>query len=281
MDKQAEFIKALNLLLKKEGFNEQLKSNHLIFRSEHVEDSTDYKITRFLNGMLPASCNEGSFYHFTKASTIDSMLNSDDQSLRITSIGKNISIDEVSQSLETAGVDYLLQPDPISGKPRFHKFYESNVYIASFISAPLAPEEESLLWAEFGQGGHGARLRFKIKCDGGFFRPMSYNPSNKSFKTYASINHLSQKILGKKFYWDDSVLAFAMALPLRYEPERETRLILRRNDTSKIFKDDKWDYIKLPIDGRTAWNGLSIELDEISTNHPVPDAYKNLVVSPH
>lgn len=280
MEKEIEYINALNSLLAKAGLEKPLNPGDLIFRAKHVEDSAEYKITRFLNEMLPAPRIEGSFYHFTKYSAMESMLEDNNKTIWLTSIGKNFSSDEIRQSLETAGLDYPLQIDPSSTKPRFHKFYESNVFIASFISGPLDPDEENLLWSEFGQGGHGTRLRFKIKCNGGFFRPITYNPSNKAFKTFDSINRLTKKILGLNFYWDDEVIAFAMALPLKYEHERETRLIVRSGDPQNIFKGDRWNHVKIPIDGRMAVNGLTIELDEICTNRPVPDAYKSLVVAP-
>ena len=263
-----KYIKELNDLFDRHHFGIQVSEEDLVFSNNFVTDAVigDRRFTEHLTSAISQPIYTGEFYHYTGRDATNAILRT--KTLRLTSVEKRITEDEIRRFLEEFGFSYPLSLDPDTGQPRYVTSISRQIFYTSFTDTTLTSSEEQYFWNTFA-GADGARLKFLIGLQSGCLRRIVYGDDiTKWALFFKEVNDLTQKILGKIFYWGDSATVCALHLPESYKVEREVRLITRRNCGLRLGNDGPTDYLELNF-GMNSAIKVNLKLVEIQTDQTV------------
>lgn len=273
-----EYIAALNDLFARYGMGITVTANDFLFLDEVVTDDIngDRQLTVALTSAISPAIHSGEFYHYTKRETATAILNS--QRLRMTSVEKRIEEDEIEGFLWKFGFTHPLTLDFDTKEPRYKTSLAREIFYTSFTDTSLRPDEEQYFWDTFA-GADGARLKFKIELKSGCLRRMVYGDDiEKWAQFFREVTEITQKMLGKIFFWGDSATVCALHLPDSYDVEKETRLITRRSCGLCLGNDAGSEYLELKF-GSNDPIKVDLQLLEIQTDQPVENT-SGAIVSP-
>ena len=223
-------------------------------------------ITDYLTREISPRIHNGEFYHYTRFSAADEILNT--KILRLTSLTKRVAENEIVQFLKDLELYYPLSNDPTTGKPRYQTSIANNIFYASFTDTSLSEEEEEYFWDCFA-GEDGVRLKFRIESHGPNLRRMRYGDDITKYASfYRKLNELTKREFSKPFYYGDSAVVCALLLPSEYHAEKETRLITIRNCELPFEKDGGIEFLKLSF-GHNEAIKINLQLVEIQTNQKI------------
>ena len=262
----AQYIEELNRLLWEAGFNFEVAEHDFFYLDQVVTERTARFSRRFTSIILPP-IREGEFYHYTRNAAAESILKS--MTVRLYSVKKRISEHEIRHFLESFGYPYPLEIDPATGIPRYASSLAERRFYLSLTSVDLTAREEKYFWDTFA-GVDGTRFRFRIKMGSGHLRSMAYGERLKNAADLLRrINDLTDRLLKKKFHWDDSSYVCALHLPKKYAKEKEVRLIVGTDWGLPTESDGKHSYLTLRF-GDNPLPPISVELLEVESYRPLP-----------
>lgn len=265
-----EYIKALNELFDRHCLGINVTADDFLFLEEVVTDevSENRRLTVHLSSAISPPIHTGEFYHYTRRDATNAILGS--KTLRLTSIEKRIAEDEIKVFLRKFGFSHPLSIDPDTSEPRYVRSIAHQIFYTSFTDTILSPEEEQYFWNTFARRD-GTRLKFRIDLQSGCLRRMVYGDAIARWaQFFREVNDLTQKYLGKVFFWGDSATVCALHLPDSYDVERETRLITRRECGLRLGNDGGTEYLELRF-GMNDTLKIDLKLIEIQTDEPVSD----------
>ena len=262
-----KYIQAINDLLVQHDLDLSVTEEDIAFMPSIVTDEfregiiTDY-LTRAIS---PPICN-GEFYHYTRFSAADEILNT--KILRLTSLTKRVAENEIVQFLKDFKLYYPLSNEPKTGKPRYLTSIANNIFYISFTDTSLSEKEEEYFWDCFA-GADGVRLKFRIESRGPHLRRMRYGANITKYASfYRELNGLTEREFSKPFFYGDSAIVCALLLPSKYHAEKETRLMTIRNCRLPLGKDGGVEFFKLSFGYNEAIK-INLQLVEIQTNQRI------------
>ena len=130
----------------------------------HATTPTEGIITDHLTRAISPPILNGEFYHYTRFSAADEILNT--KILRLTSLTKRVAENEIVQFLKDFNLVYPLSNDLDTSKPRYLTSIANNIFYTSFTDTSLSKKEEEYFWNCFA-GMDGVRLKgsnFVLNC---------------------------------------------------------------------------------------------------------------------
>lgn len=264
------YIAALNELFSRNGLQISITADDLQFLEEVVMDANSEArpLTVALTSAISPAILSGEFFHYTRREAATAILSS--QSLRMTSVEKRIEEDEIEGFLRKFGFNHPLSLDPDTNEARYRTSIARELFYTSFTDTSLSLDEEKYFWDTFARAD-GARLKFKIELQSGCLRHMVYGDDiEKWSRFFREVSELTQKMLGKIFFWGDSATVCALHLPDSYDVEKETRLLTRRSCGLLLANDAGTEYLELKF-GFNDPIKVDLKLLEIQTDQPVAD----------
>jgi len=261
----AHYAEDLNRLFERREIDLRVAPSDFLFAPEYVTDAhRDRRLSGFLTGKFSAPIHEGEFYHYTSAVGLEKIIESN--VLRLTSLQKRATEDEVKIFLRRFGYSYPLQTDPETNAPRYLTSIAPRIFYLSLTeSAAITATKDGTLWNSFA-GNDGARLKLRMKLQSGNLRRMMYGDQvDELADVFREVTEITQRVLGKPFFWADAGIVCALQLPFSYETEEEIRLIARRDTELPSGRDGGTEYLEVKL-GYTPQMGLEVDLVEIQTN---------------
>ena len=262
-----KYIQAINDLLVQYNLDLSVTEEDIAFGPSIVTDEfTEGIITDHLTRAISPPILNGEFYHYTRFSAADEILNT--KILRLTSLTKRVAENEIVQFLKDFNLVYPLSNDLDTSKPRYLTSIANNIFYTSFTDTSLSKKEEEYFWNCFA-GMDGVRLKFRIELCSGRLRRMRYGADITKYASfYRELNELTEREFSKPFFYGDSAIVCALLLPSKYHAEKETRLITGRCCGLPLEKDGRIEFLKLSF-GHNEAVKVNLQLVEIQTNQRI------------
>lgn len=260
-----QYTEELNRMFERRAVALRVSQADFTFASEYVTDiHRERRISGFLTEQFSPPIHEGEFYHYTSAVGLEKIITSN--LLRLTSLQKRASEDEIKLFLRRFGYNYPLQTDPETKAPRYLTSIAPRIFYLSLTeSTAITAAKDGTLWNNFA-GNDGARLKFRMKPQSGNLRRMMYGGQVDALADlFRELTEITQRVLGKPFFWADAGIVCALQLPFSYETEAEIRLIARRDMELPYGRDGDVEYLEVKL-GHIPQIGLEVVLTEIQTN---------------
>ena len=265
--KYDNYIEKLNEIFEKYNFGIKAEVEDFNYFNEVVTDSLKgSRISKHLTNHICPPIHEEVFYHYTKIESGKSILLG--KSLRLYSVKKRITEDEIKSFLEKFKYKFPLSIDEASKKPRYIQSIADGFFYTSMTDTNLTQKEEEYFWEQFA-GSDGVRFKFKIQIQTGCLRKITYGNNIDHWANFhKEIQDLTKTTLGKVFYWEDSSSVCGLYLPHGYSHENETRLVIKRSWGLEESSDGKHQYVTINF-GENPNILTKLELIEVQTNHDI------------
>jgi hypothetical protein len=270
-----EYTRGLNQILMNHGISLDVRVDDLSFTPQVVTDARrdDAKISTALARHLSPPIHSGEFYHYTSVADLITVSNV----LRLTSVKKRITEEEIAPFLNAFGFDYPLELDPTTTLPRYTESIASRLFYTSFTPIDITPDEEKYFWRTFA-GPKGARLRVRITAGSGCVRRIVYGDAiTKVVDLYKAIADYTRVLLDKVFYWDNSAIISGLCLPLKLGHEQEVRLITTPESGFPRGSEKGIDYLELRLGTENPMN-VRLDLVEIQTDNSAINLYPKITI---
>ncbi len=231
------YIKKLNKILCKYNFGKTVTAEDFMFLSEIVtDDPKGQTFSSHFTSKIWQRIGGGEFYHYAPKHAALGILSS--KALRLTSIQKRITEDEIKSFLEKFKYTYPLEIDTLTNKPKYQSSIAEEIYYTSLTKTDLTYEQESYFWNTFARCD-GARFKFRLSTKIGCFRNIAYGDTVDHWASLLEeVCNMTKDKLKKEFIWGDAGTACALHLPAKYGIESETRFIIRPSWGLPIIKGD-------------------------------------------
>jgi len=172
-----ELVNFVNAIFEKNKINERITCEHIRFNAEFIGNIIkieDKKLSQIIFDTYFPIANRESYYHYTSFEAFKSILES--KKLRLYNLNKRFDCGEFYTFYDEHGMDGYSKGGVCLDTDFSEKVIMSKIYFMSLTSSGYNLGDNSL-WHNFGDGGHGVRLEFKVTPKTLDFREVFYSTS--------------------------------------------------------------------------------------------------------